>query len=91
MRGAARAYTACCPSLITPRLPFQEGSKVLINDHGEEHRALLTRRQVSTGSFSQFEYRRVGEEEGAPGTPVTASRSQKPAGEEDFDSLWKSL
>jgi len=78
-------------SLITPRLPFQEGSKVLINDHGEEHRALLTRRQVSTGSFSQFEYRRVGEEEGAPGTPVTASQSQKPAGEEDFDSLWKSL
>ena len=78
-------------SLITPRLPFQEGSKVLINDHGEEHRAVLTRKQVSTGSFSQFEYRRVGEEEGAAGTPVTASQSQKPAGEEDFDSLWKSL
>lgn len=78
-------------SLITPRLPFQEGSKVLINDHGEEHRAVLTRRQVSTGSFSQFEYHRLGVEEGAAGTPVTASQSQKPAGEEDFDSLWKSL
>jgi hypothetical protein len=78
-------------SLITPRLPFQEGSKVLINDHGEEHRAVLTRKQVSTGSFSQFEYRRVGDEEGAAGKPVTASQSQKPAGEEDFDSLWKSL
>lgn len=78
-------------SLITPRLPFQEGSKVLINDHGEEHRAVLTRKQVSTGSFSQFEYRRVGNEEGAAGKPVTASQSQKPAGEEDFDSLWKSL
>lgn len=78
-------------SLITPRLPFQEGSKVLINDHGEEHRAVLTRKQVSSGSFSQFEYRRVGNEEGAAGKPVTASQSQKPAGEEDFDSLWKSL
>ena len=78
-------------SLITPRLPFQEGSKVLINDHGEEHRAVLTRKQVSTGSFSQFEYHRVGVEEDAAGTPVTASQSQKPAGEEDFDSLWKSL
>ncbi|MGG2395606.1 molecular chaperone [Pseudomonas sp. SH1-B] len=78
-------------SLITPRLPFQEGSKVLINDQGEEHRAVLTRKQVSTGSFSQFEYRRVGEEESTAGTPVTASQSQKPAGEEDFDSLWKSL
>lgn len=78
-------------SLITPRLPFQEGSKVLINDHGEEHRAVLTRRQVSTGSFNQFEYRRVGDEDGAAGKPVTPSQSQKPAGEEDFDSLWKSL
>lgn len=78
-------------SLITPRLPFQEGSKVLINDHGEEHRAVLTRKQVSTGSFSQFAYHRVGVEEASAGTPVTASQSQKPAGEEDFDSLWKSL
>ena len=78
-------------SLITPRLPFQEGSKVLINDHGEEHRAVLTRKQVSTGSFSQFEYHRVGVEEAPVGTPVTASQSEKPAGEEDFDSLWKSL
>ncbi|HEY1026331.1 MAG TPA: molecular chaperone [Pseudomonas sp.] len=78
-------------SLITPRLPFQEGSKVLINDHGEEHRAVLSRRQVSTGSFSQFEYHRIGQEEGAAGKPVTASQSQRPAGEEDFDSLWKSL
>jgi hypothetical protein len=78
-------------SLITPRLPFQEGSKVLINDHGEEHRAVLTRKQVSTGSFNQFEYHRVGAEEGTAGKPVTASQSQKPAGEEDFDSLWKSL
>ncbi|EJO92056.1 hypothetical protein A471_18425 [Ectopseudomonas mendocina DLHK] len=78
-------------SLITPRLPFQEGSKVLINDHGEEHRAVLMRKQVNSGSFSQFEYRRVGDDEGAAGKPVTASQSEKPAGEEDFDSLWKSL
>ncbi len=78
-------------SLLTPRLPFQEGSKVLINDQGEEHRAVLTRKQVSTGSFSQFEYHRLGVEESTAGTPVTASQSHKPAGEEDFDSLWKSL
>jgi cyclic-di-GMP-binding protein len=52
---------------------------------------VLTRKQVSTGSFNQFEYHRVGAEEGTAGKPVTASQSQKPAGEEDFDSLWKSL
>ena len=44
-------------SLITARLPFQEGNKVHINSGGEERRALLTRRKTSTGSFNQFEYR----------------------------------
>ncbi|MGQ7959645.1 molecular chaperone [Pseudomonas sp. SP16.1] len=78
-------------SLITPRLPFQEGSRVLINDHGEEHRAVLTRKQASTGSFNQFEYRRVSADEGAARKPITASHSPRPTGEEDFDSLWKSL
>ena len=78
-------------SLITPRLPFQEGSKVLINNQGVEHRATLTRRQLSTGSFSQFEYHRTHQQEAVAGTPVTASQGQTSAGEEDFDSLWKSL
>lgn len=78
-------------SLITPRLPFQEGSKVMINDQGEEHNAQLTRRLTSTGSFNQFEYRRFGQEESVAGKSVTASQHHQPAGEEDFDSLWKSL
>lgn len=78
-------------SLIAPRLPFQEGSKVLICNHGEEYRAVLTRKQVGTGSFNQFEYRQVGEEQGATGKSITASQTPRPAGEEDFDSLWKSL
>ncbi|MGH8352609.1 MAG: molecular chaperone [Pseudomonas sp.] len=78
-------------TLITPRLPFQEGNKVLINQHGEERPAVLSRRQTSTGSFNQFEYRSV-ERPGSPhGKPVTAPGSQGAAGEEDFDSLWKSL
>lgn len=78
-------------SLITPRLPFQEGSKVLINDHGEEHRAVLAGKQVSTGSFNQFEYHRLAADRGIAGKPVTAAQNRQPAGEEDFDSLWKSL
>lgn len=78
-------------SLLTPRLPFQEGSKVLINSQGCESRAVLTRKQVSTGSFNQFEYQRVGNEEAVSGMPITASPNERPAGEEDFDSLWKSL
>jgi hypothetical protein len=79
-------------SLLTPRLPFQEGNKVIINLHGEETRAVLSRRQNSTGSFSQFEYRKL--EQNLPpsdGKPVTAPSKSGKSAEEDFDSLWKSL
>jgi hypothetical protein len=78
-------------TLITPRLPFQEGNKVQINLHGDEHRAVLTRRLTSTGSFNQFEYRVFEHPTPTQGKPVTAPGSQPQGGEEDFDSLWKSL
>ncbi|TBU87277.1 molecular chaperone [Phytopseudomonas dryadis] len=78
-------------SLITPRLPFQEGSKVMLNINGQERRAVLSHKQTSTGSFSQFEYRDVEHKKADHATPVTGSGSHAPTGEEDFDSLWKSL
>ena len=65
-------------TLLAPRLPFQEGNKVLINTQGEEHRAGLDRRVASTHSFNQFAYRSLEAEHNG-------------ASEEDFDSLWKSL
>jgi len=65
-------------TVLAPRLPFQEGSKVLINTHGEEHRAGLDRRVASTHSFNQFAYRSL-------------DSARNGGGEEDFDSLWKSL
>ncbi|MEO4045500.1 molecular chaperone [Pseudomonas sp. CAU 1711] len=78
-------------SLITPRLPFQESHKVMINHDGEETRAVLSRRQASTGSFNQFEYRVLESGKPADGTSVTAKKETSKGGEEDFDSLWKSL
>lgn len=78
-------------SLITPRLPFQEGNKVMINLNGIERCAVLSLRQTSTGSFSQFEYRSIEQAPGEQGKPATAPQSRGPDGEEDFDSLWKSL
>ncbi|WP_339448530.1 molecular chaperone [Pseudomonas sp. EA_5y_Pfl2_R50] len=65
-------------TLLAPRLPFQEGHKVLINTQGEKHRAGLDRRVASTHSFNQFAYR-----------SLEAARDG--GSEEDFDSLWKSL
>ncbi|KPA92529.1 hypothetical protein PF66_01209 [Pseudomonas asplenii] len=75
-------------TLLAPRLPFQEGHKVMINTHGEERRAGLNNRKASTGSFNQFEYRLFEQ-------PATVRNETSGAGvagpEEDFGSLWKTL
>ena len=70
-------------TLLTPRLPFQEGNEVLINTNGQERRVGLERRGASTNSFNQFAYRLLEatrHENAAQGGVV-----------EEFDSLWKSL
>ncbi|MBD9679006.1 molecular chaperone [Pseudomonas sp. PDM18] len=78
-------------TVITPRLPFQEGNRVQLNLHGDERRASLTRKVTATASFTQFEYQ-AQDAAGAPSDkPITAPNARGPGGEEDFDSLWKSL
>ncbi len=77
--------------LIAPRLPFQEGHKVLIKQNGQEQRAILNRRQSSTGNYNQFEYRSLGQLSPERETPVTGWQSHATGRDEDFDSLWKSL
>jgi hypothetical protein len=78
-------------TLIAPRLPFQEGQKVQINQNGEDHRALLCRRQTGTSSYNQFEYQLVGLAAVSQETPITARGTQAVARGEDFDSLWNTL
>lgn len=78
-------------TLIVPRLPFQEGQKVQINQSGDEHRAMLNRRQTGSSSYNQFEYQLVGQPPAPQETSVTAPGTQTSPGAEDFDSLWKSL
>lgn len=74
-------------SVISPRIPFQEGNKVAINQYGKELRATLAKRSIHTGSISQFEYRLTAQAVDSS----TTSTSGEPAHSEDFDSLWKSL
>lgn len=76
------------PTLIAPRLPFQEGSKVQINQQGNEQRAMLDRRRSMTVSFSVFEYHLL-EQSNAQANGGSSGGGMRQ--EEDFDSLWKSL
>lgn len=69
-------------TVLTPRLPFQEGSQVMINTHGEETPAILGHKRTGTGSYSQFEYR--------PREPVKKDEGgSRP--DQEFDSLWETL
>ncbi len=73
-------------TLLAPRLPFQEGHKVLINTNGEERRAGLDRRVSSTNSFNQFAYRSL-----ETARNDNAAESGVVGVEEEFDSLWQTL
>lgn len=75
-------------TLITPKLPFQTGSRVALLHDGEEEQALLGARLEATGSISQFELRRYGRTTNRDDT--TGTRAAR-ANEDDFDSLWPSL
>ncbi|AVB24169.1 molecular chaperone [Pseudomonas syringae pv. syringae] len=71
------------PTVLAPRLPFQEGSMVMINVNGEERRASLSNRQVSSASYNQFEYQMYD----AP----KAAEIEKGRPDQEFDSLWGTL
>lgn len=68
-------------TVIAPRLPFDDGSKVMINTSGLERNAVLSNRRATTGSYNQFEYQ-VQED---PKKPATEGGSGP---EQEFDSLW---
>jgi len=69
-------------TVIAPRLPFEDGCKVMINSNGEERRATLSKRRATTGSYNQFEYEILeGPKKPAP----------EVGPEQEFDSLWTVL
>ena len=77
-------------SLITPKLPFQSGSRITLLRQGVQDQGLLGRKIAVTGSVSQFELRLYKR----PDEPDSGPQSRKnPFGTSDseFDSLWPDL
>lgn len=74
-------------TLITPRLPFQTGSRIELLHDGREDQGHLTNRVSATGSISQFELKLSNPTPAAPDSPPPASGTS----EDEFDSLWPSL
>lgn len=74
-------------TLITPRLPFQTGSRISLLHDGREDHGQLAKQVATTGSISQFELKLKNRDIGdSSPTPPAGGTS-----EDDFDSLWPSL
>ena len=75
-------------TLITPRLPFRSGQKVVLVYRDKETRVQLGKRFTTTAAFSQFEFRRLGNT--APTLQPDTTKPGADAGS-GFDTLWDSL
>lgn len=75
-------------TLITPRLPFQQGSRIVLRQGDREDNGQLSKRISATGSISQFELR-LQSRATEPDTGASGSGSN--TSEDEFDSLWPSL
>ena len=73
-------------TLVTPRLPFQSGSRISLLHDGREDQGLLKEKLTATGSISQFELK-------LHKVTLAPDDSHLSAGtnEDEFDSLWPSL
>ena len=76
-------------TLITPRLPFQSGSRISLLHDGREDQGPLLKKVSATGSISQFELKL--QNPAALASPNGAPPSTPGATEDEFDSLWPSL
>lgn len=73
-------------TLITPRLPFQSGSRITLMHDGREDQGMLGRKVSATGSISQFELKLH-----STAAPAEHPSSDASASGDEFDSLWPSL
>lgn len=70
-------------SLVTPKIPFRQGHKVLLVQQGRQKTVLLTRLVSTTGAFNQFEFEVIEKS--------LQERVEGSDRDQDFDSLWDSL
>ncbi|MFO8142010.1 MAG: GTPase, partial [Marinobacter sp.] len=76
-------------TLITPRLPFQSGSRITLLHDARENQGHLMKKLSATGSISQFELKLQSPT--VPKAQHGALSSSASATEDEFDSLWPSL
>lgn len=76
-------------TLLTPRVPFRVGAKMVINQRGKIVQVALTKKINTSGAYCQFEFRRLND----PASPSRQDSDQDHNSEQldGFDSLWDNL
>lgn len=77
-------------SLVTPRLPFQTGSRITLLHQGAQDQGTLGSRIAATGSISQFELR-LSSRPDTLSSNANGKKTPYGASEDEFDSLWPNL
>lgn len=82
-------------TLLTPRVPFKVGSKVVLNQRAKEVQVILTNKVNTDGHYCQFEFKRIAtpemeieENEDSPNENESLELIDE---KDDFDSLWGKL
>lgn len=73
-------------TLILPRMPFRSGNKINLLHEEIIGRQQLTKRIVSTNSFTQFQFRDSNLK-----TANASAEAKNSLNDDDFDSLWNKL
>ncbi|MGK0499383.1 MAG: hypothetical protein ACJAYG_001020 [Oceanicoccus sp.] len=73
-------------TVLTPRVPFRTGVKVVLNQRGKEIQITLGKKLNDTGAYNQFEFKRMNTIE----APTSDDDEGINVGD-DFDSLWTNL
>lgn len=85
------------PTLITPKLTFKTGDKVVFDQFGNQSQGILERMRTSTNSFNEFQIKILGQslQDNALNEPLTQQKhpvSGKNGNDNDeLDSIWSSL
>ena len=77
-------------TLLTPRVPFRTGQKIVLNQRGREVQMTLDKKLNDTGAYSQFVFRKLASKAHLQKSGADNAVENRNS-DNEFDSLWNSL
>ena len=78
-------------TLLTPRVPFRTGQKVVLNQRGKEVQMTLIKKLNDSGAYSQFVFRKLASNIYSQKSSAKKDDATEGNNASEFDSLWNSL